>query len=207
MARICKRHKPIILKLIKLNSNGKYNQKQKKSKQKYISAWYVQLGNREWGKFEMPITGEPKEPNLESFSLTWSANHLSVYNSSRPYRRVILQPVHLSGIRQSVCSHGTVGYLSSKVCLGMRQFFIVEIHNFPISRYKISAMFHKSYQKKIWSLETPGFVKKLPSPPLPREDILSFRYRQWKERLQWGGGFTVKGRYQIILFFSLRLTK
>ena len=69
----------------------------------------------------MRITGEPKEPNLESFSLTWSANHLSVYNSSRPYRRVILQPVHLSGIRQSVCSHGTVGYLSSKVCLGMRQ--------------------------------------------------------------------------------------
>ena len=99
--------------------------------------------------FEMRITGEPKEPNLESFSLRWSANHLPIYNSSRPYRRVILQPVYLSGIRQSVCSHGTMGYLSSKVCLGMRQFFIVEIHNFPISRYKISAMFHKSYQKKI----------------------------------------------------------
>lgn len=107
--------------------------------------------------FEMRITGEPKEPNLESFSLTWSANHSSIYNSSRPYRMVILQPVHLSGIRQS--------------------------------------------------------VRVLPSPPLPREDILSCRYLQWKERLvgvvvlRSKAKFWIFYRYQLILFFSLGLTK
>lgn len=117
--------------------------------------------------FEMRITGEPKEPNLESFSLTGSANHLSIYNSSRPYRRVILQPVHLSGIRQSLCSHGTVGYSSSKVCLGMRQFFIVEIHNFPIS------------------LETPGFVKKLPSPYQEKISSLVVIASEKRDSLGW----------------------
>ena len=134
--------------------------------------------------FEMRITGEPKEPNLESFSLTWSANHLSIYNSSRPYRRVILQPVHLSGIRQSLCSHGTMGYSSSKVCLGMRQFFIVEIHNFPFLDTK-SAMFHKSYQKKIWSLETPGFVKKLPSPYQEKISSLVVIASEKRDSLGW----------------------
>lgn len=163
--------------------------------------------------FEMRITGEPKEPNLESFSLRWSANHLPIYNSSRPYRRVILQPVYLSGIRQSVCSHGTMGYLSSKVCLGMRQFFIVEIHNFPISRYKISAMFHKSYQKKIWSLETPGFVKKFPSPYQEKISSLVVLASEKRELLGWCMVLRSKAKFWIFLqvsvnsFFSLRLTK
>lgn len=115
----------------------------------------------------MRITGEPKEPNLESFSLTWSANHLSVYNYSRPYRRVILQPVHLSGIRQSVCSHGTVGYLSSKVCLGMRQFFIVEIHNFPISRYKSPPCFISLIRKDLITRNS-RFCQKITLPSLTK---------------------------------------
>ena len=64
MARICNRHKPIILNKRKQNKNiyqhGTYN---------------LETVSEE--TFEMRITGEPKEPNLESFSLTWSANHFS----------------------------------------------------------------------------------------------------------------------------------
>ena len=163
--------------------------------------------------FEMRITGEPKEPNLESFSLTWSANHLSVYNSSRPYRRVILQPVHLSGIRQSVCSHGTVGYLSSKVCLGMRQFFIVEIHNFPISRYKSPPCFISLIRKRFDHQKLPVLSKDYP--PLPYQEKISSLFVIASEKRDFSGVVVLRSkamfwifyRYQIILFFSLRLTK